>query len=263
MYRLIFSVLLLSSFAFSQAAKPGSAGTPQTANPAAEPHAAQPSNTLQVIPQDVPESGAVITLQGLCPGTSGPSTGADCKTIITRADFEKLINTLNPEMPQNSRQMLAQQYARALVLQNMAERQHIQDTQHFKDMMEFMRTQVLAQELVKEAQDKAKPTAAEIDEYYKQHQPDYEQAALKRLFIPKSKPSLKADEKQPSDAELKLEADKFRARAAAGEDFDKLEKEIYEASGMKTPPRTEAVLQLKLPRLVGHHQPVHAAPMCE
>ncbi len=236
MYRLIFSVLLLSSFAFSQAAKPGSAGAPQTVNPAAEPHTTQPSNTLQVIPQDVPESGAVITLQGLCPGTSGPTTGADCKTVITRADFEKLINTLNPDMPQNSRQMLAQQYARAVVLQNVAERQHIQDTQHFKDMMEFMRTQVLAQELVKEAQDKAKPTAAEIDEYYKQHQPDYEQAALKRLFIPKSRPSLKAEEKQPSDAELKLEADKFRARAAAGEDFDKLQKEIYAASGVKTPP---------------------------
>lgn len=236
MYRLIFSLLLLSYFAFSQAAKPGAAGAPQTVNPAAQPHQAPPSNTLSVIPQEVPESAAVITLQGLCPGTSGPTTGADCKTVVTRAEFEKLINTLNPDMPQNSRQMLAQQYAKALVLQDMAEHQHLQDTQHFKDMMEFMRTQVLAQELVKQAQDKAKPTPAEIDEYYKQHQQDYEQAALKRLYIPKSKPSLKTDEKQPTDAELKLEADKFRARAAAGEDFDKLEKEIYEAAGVKTPP---------------------------
>jgi len=234
MYRLIFSILLFSSLAFSQAAKP-EASKPQSLAPATGASNPQ-SSTLQVIPQEVPESGAVITLKGLCPGTSGPATGADCKTVVSRAEFEKLIKTLNPDMPQNSQQLLAQQYAKALVLQSLAERQHIQDTQHFKDMMEFMRTQVLAQELVTQARYKAKPTAAEVDEYYKQHQQDYEQAALKRLYIPKSKPSLKADEKQPSDAELKLEADKFRARAAAGEDFDKLEKEIYDAAGVKTPP---------------------------
>jgi parvulin-like peptidyl-prolyl isomerase len=234
MYRSIFSILLLSSLAFSQAAKP-EASKPQSSNPATG-ASSPPSSTLPVIPQEVPESGAVITLQGLCPGTAGPTTGAGCKTVVTRAEFEKLINTLNPDMPQNSRQMIAQQYAKALVLQNLAERQHLEDTQHFKDMMELMRTQVLAQELVKQAQDKAKPTPSEVDEYYKQHEQNYEQAALKRLYIPKSKPSLKADEKQPSDAELKLEADKFRARVVGGEDFDKLEKEIYEASGLKTPP---------------------------
>jgi hypothetical protein len=178
----------------------------------------------------------VITLQGLCPGTTGPATGTDCKTIITRAQFEKLIGTLNPDMPKNSQQMLAEQYAKAMVLQRLAERQGIPETQHFKDMMDYMRTQILASEVVTQAKDKAKPTAAEVQDYYTKHQQDYEQAALKRLFIPKSRPSLKETAKQPSEAELKLEADKMRTRAATGEDFDKLQKEIYDNTGIKTPP---------------------------
>jgi parvulin-like peptidyl-prolyl isomerase len=236
MYRLTVCLVLLSSLAFSQTAKPGSTSAPQTANPGAESSKPQSSSTLPVIPQDVPPSGAVITLQGLCPGTSGPATGTDCKTIITREQFEKLVGTLNPDMPKNSQQMLAEQYAKAMVLQSLAERQHIPETQHFKDMMDYMRTQILASEVVTQAKDKAKPTSAEVQEYYTKHQPDYEQAALKRLFIPKSKPSLKEGAKQPTDAELKLDADKMRTRAAAGEDFDKLQKEIYDSTGIKTPP---------------------------
>ena len=68
-------------------------------------------------PAEVPPSGAVITLKGLCPGSTGPATGTDCKTIITREQFEKLVGTLNPDMPKNSHQLLAEQYSKALILQ--------------------------------------------------------------------------------------------------------------------------------------------------
>ncbi len=233
MYRLSLCVFLLSSLAFSQTAKPGTAA--QSAPPASG-SSNQTSSTLPVIPQEVPESGAVITLKGLCPGDTGPTTGADCKTVVTRTQFEKLVSTLNPDMPKDSQKMLAEQYAKALVLQDLAERQHLPETQHFKDMMDYMRTQILAAEVVNQAKQKAKPTTAEVQDYYDKHKADYEQAAFKRLFIPKSNPSLKQETKQPTEAELKLEADKMRARAAAGEGFDKLEKEVYENSGIKTPP---------------------------
>jgi len=233
MYRLTLSLLLLSSIMFSQTAKP--APPTQSAAPATE-SANTPSNALPVLPQEVPPTGAVITLKGLCPGNTGPTTGADCKTIITRAQFEKMVSTLNPDMPKNSQHMLAEQYAKALVLQELAQRQGIPETQHFKDMMEYMRTQMLAQEVVNNAKDKAKPTQAEVEDYYNKHKADYEQVALRRLFIPKTRPSLKETVKQPTEAELKLEADKMRARAAAGEDFDKLQKEIYDNAGIKTPP---------------------------
>lgn len=234
MYRSTFFLFLLSSLAFSQTANPGTAA--QSAPPASSSSNTQPSSTLPVIPQEVPESGAVITLKGLCPGSTGPATSPDCKSVVTRAQFEKLVSTLNPDMPKNSQQMLAEQYAKALVLQDLAERQHLPETQHFKDMMDYMHTQILAAEVVNQAKEKAKPTAAEVQDYYDKHKADYEQAAFKRLFIAKSNPSLKQDTKQPTEAELKLEADKMRARAAAGEDFDKLQKEVYENTGIKTPP---------------------------
>jgi len=164
MYRLTLCLLLFSSLLFSQTAQPGSSAAPQSAPAATGSTSSQPSQSLPVIPQDIPPSGAVITLQGLCPGTTGPATGADCKTIITRAEFEKLVGTLNPDMPKNSQQMLAEQYAKAMVLQSLAERQHIPETQHFKDMMDYMRTQILASEVVTQAKDKAKPTPAEVQE---------------------------------------------------------------------------------------------------
>ena len=117
MYRLMLCLLLFSALSFSQAGQPGSSAAPQSAPAATGSTSSQPSQSLPVIPQDVPSSGAVITLQGLCPGTTGPATSADCKTIITRAQFEKLVGTLNPDMPKNSQQMLAEQYAKAMILQ--------------------------------------------------------------------------------------------------------------------------------------------------
>lgn len=233
MYRLAASVLLISSIAFAQTQN---SSTPQPESKAPSSITLPAPNKSDAKPASVPESAPVITLNGLCPGNTGPATGPDCKKVVTRAEFEKLVGTLNPDMPQNNRGMLASQYAKALVLAGIADHEGIAETQHFKDMMAYMRTQILATEVVNQAREKAKPTAGEVDSYYKQHQQDYEQAAFKRLYIPKSGPSLKAGEKAPTEAELKAEADRIRARAVAGEDFDKIEKEIYSKAGIKTPP---------------------------
>ncbi len=59
---------------------------------------------------------------------------------------------------------------------------------------------------------------------------------LKRVYVPKPTPS---EGKPPDETAAKLLAQKIRDRAAAGEDFDKLQKEAYDAVGNKgTPPPT-------------------------
>ncbi|HLH06660.1 MAG TPA: peptidyl-prolyl cis-trans isomerase [Terriglobales bacterium] len=231
MYRFFVPFLLLSSLSVAQ--------TAPSQNPA--PESSAPSTiTLQTPqqtkPAEVPESAAVITLKGLCPGNSGPATGPNCQTTISREQFDKIVNTLNPELPPDRRQTLAEQYARALILQNIAERQGIADTPHFKEMMELTRTQVLAQELITQTREKSKPTPAEIDDYYKKHEADYQEASFKRLYIPKANPSLKESVQGQSVEELKAEAEKIRTRLVAGEDVDKIEKEVYANAGIKTPP---------------------------
>src|SRR5581483_4552551 len=46
----------------------------------------------------------VITIQGFCDKSKA---AADCKTVITRAEFEKIVNALQPNMPKQQQKALA------------------------------------------------------------------------------------------------------------------------------------------------------------
>src|SRR5205085_5930899 len=119
----------------------------------------------------------------------------------------------------------------------------------FKKALQFVRMQILAQELAKSVKEKSERIPeADIDKYYKDNSAEFEQVTLQRLYIPKDKqveaagdkPEAKsADQEKADEDALKKEADALHTRAAAGEDFDKLQKEAYDAAGLKgTPPQT-------------------------
>jgi hypothetical protein len=84
----------------------------------------------------------------------------------------------------------------------------------------------------------------DIEDYYKSHSADYEEADLQRVFVPRSQqfPASKiklsaAEEKKrqkDGDAAMRAEADKLRSRAAAGEDLTKLQGEAFLLSGIKS-----------------------------
>jgi hypothetical protein len=66
--------------------------------PVVEPRNSKP---VQDLPASLPEQkispdAPVITIEGVCDkGTAA----ADCKTVVTRAEFEKIVNTMMPNMP--------------------------------------------------------------------------------------------------------------------------------------------------------------------
>ncbi len=134
----------------------------------------------------------------------------------------------------------------------------IDKDQRFLEMMKFVRMQILTRELERSVQEQAdKVPPQDIAEYYKKNPEAYEQFSLDRLFIPRYKqrePDEKQDEKEPEkltdeqqkakeaadkakqeqgEQELSKLADSLRERAAAGEDFAKLQKEAFEAAGTK------------------------------
>ena len=83
--------VLLGTLAWGQAAR--SAPPPQPA----------PAPMSQPTPADtsasVPDDAAVLTVTGVCDSPQKPPAGSatgDCKTIITKAEFESLVNTLAP-----------------------------------------------------------------------------------------------------------------------------------------------------------------------
>jgi len=225
MLKALASTVLLCCIAQAQAA-PG-------AHPVQPPKPAEPASAAAI-----PPTAPVITIAGFCPdapaGTDKKSP--DCKTVVTKAAFEKLIDTLNPKMPPQARQSVAGDYAKMLVFANEAKKKGLEDTPRFKELVHFITMQVAAQELIRNLQEQAKPSPAEVEKYYKDHAASYEEVSLKRIFIPRNSPNAKPTDPKPTDDELKKEGDKARAELAAGDDFDKIEKGIYDSKGYKTPP---------------------------
>jgi PPIC-type PPIASE domain len=219
---------------------------------------------------EVPENAIVLTIKGVCSptartaaaaktaGSKTPSAAAkkpaDCKTEITRAQFEKIANALSPNLTPQLKRQLETVLPRFMAMSQAAKAKGLDKTPRFEELMKVVRMQVLTQELQRSVQEQAdKVSAEDIEGYYKENQQAYEQYSLDRLFIPRFKQAepekeeakdLTDDQRKAKQAadkakqdqgeqELNKLADSLRARAAAGEDFAKLQKEAFEASGEK------------------------------
>lgn len=280
--------VFLGALGWAQAA-PGTPGSPQTETTPADPSAA------------VPPTAAVITIKGVCPaqakaaakGTAASaaktatakSPATDCKTVITKEEFETLASHLAPNVTPQMKKQLASVLPQWILMSNEAKKRGLDKTPQFEDRVKVLKMQILSQELRQNIQDEAgKISPEETEAYYKEHANDYEQFNLDRLFVPRTKqiePDAKGENEKPEklsdeaqkakQAEEKAKADEaeqamtqlaesLRTRAAAGEDFAKLQKEAFTAAGMKIdsptvnlasvrrtglPPAQSSVLDLK------------------
>jgi hypothetical protein len=287
MYRQFLTCLLLVAFVSGQtpqAAPPPSVAprAPQSASPAAE-----------KVPESAPEpkvgpDDPVITIKGFC--QDGSAQGDACKTVISRAQFEKLADTLQPNMSPAMRRQLATAYSRMLTMSSAAEKRGLDKTPHFDESLHFARMQILAQELSKTLQaDSTNVSDQDIQDYYQKNSPNFDQATFARIFVPKSKrtpapatkkagakagastaaekpkPPIKKvspeEQEKAGEEAMTKEAKSLRARAAKGEDPDKLQKEAYVASGLPgTPPPTkmEKIRRTSLP--TGHQAVMDLKP---
>ena len=229
----------------------------------------------------VPPTAAVITIEGVCPPqpkptlakgataataaktataakSAAPKTStADCKTVITKAEFETLASHLAPNVTPQMKKQLSTLLPQWIALSINAKKQGMDKTPQYEDRVKILKMQLLSQELRQNIQEEAgKVPPEEIEKYYHDHAQDYEQFSLERLFVPLNKQNeveVKDEEKneklseeaqKAKEAEQKAKRDEdqkamgelaqsLRTRAAAGEDFAKLQKEAYEAAGMK------------------------------
>jgi len=277
--------VLLGTLSWGQAA-PGTAPPAQPAQaPAAAP--AQPAQAptpfarppAPVTQADtaaaVPDTAAVITVNGVCPpqpkpaaakGTAAkPATvaktaAADCKTVVTKHEVELLLNGLNPPPPQipQVKKNIEAALPKIIAMSTEAEKRGLDKTAEFKEQMKIQRMQLLASKLQQKIKDDAdKVSDAQIEKYYKANPEAYQQFTLDRLIVPRTKqvePEAKLEDQKsekPTDEQKKAKeaeekakreeaeqamstlAESLRTRAAAGEDFAKLQKEAYDAAGFK------------------------------
>ena len=184
MFRQLLVCLLLVAFVSGQTAPPAS---PAPAPPAGAQTAATPGKAPETpAPPTVNPDDPVVTIKGFC---SDPSlTGDACKTVITKAQFEKLADALQPNMSPAMRRQLATAYARMLTMSTAAEKRDLDKTPHFQEATHFARMQILSQELGKALQaDSQNVSDQDIQDYYQKNQGNFEQATFVRIFVPHSK----------------------------------------------------------------------------
>jgi hypothetical protein len=217
---------------------------------------------------EVPENAVVLTIKGVCAPVAKTAAGAktatgktaaakkpaDCKTELTRAEFEKIANGLSPNVTPQLKRQLETALPRFMAMSEIAKEKGLDKTPRFQEMMKIVKMQVLTQELQRSAQEQSdKVTPEEVDKYYKDNAPAFQQYSLDRLFVPRFKQAepdsqaqgqmsdddrkkKEADDKakqEQSEQDLTKLADTLRGQAASGEDFTKLQKEAFEAAGEK------------------------------
>lgn len=256
---LIFTLLLtlaLANLAFPQGAP---TSTPTSAKQDAG--AAPQDGALPPPLSKLAASAPVITMTGVCDSAKSPAPNGECKTVITRAEFDKLVNTLQPNMTAEVRRKLANEYPQILYMSQEARKRGLDKDQHFLEVLKFTKMELLKLELDRANQDAAgKIPDAEIKAYYDKNTRSFDQASLERVFVPHlsqsdmpkpgSSPEQVESARQSSESNMAKLADSLHSRAVTGENFDKLQKEAYEAAGVKSgapPTSNPKVLRANLP----------------
>ena len=226
----------------------------QAAQSAPPAQSAQAPDTSASVPNDA----AVLTITGVCDSkaqSQAASNSSDCKTIITKAEFEKLMNALGANAQQ--KKQLAGVLPRVIAMANEAKKRGMDQTEQYKETIEYVKMQVLSQQLQRKLQEAAADISdADMEKYYKDNPDAFEQYNVDRIFVPRTKQieaeadddekdgQVTADQKkakegaeeakkQENEQAMTKLAESLRARAAAGEDITKLQKEAFEKAGMK------------------------------
>jgi hypothetical protein len=183
-----------------------------------------------------------------------------CKTVITREEFEELIDAINPRMIKLERHQLAENYGKMLALENDALRRGLDKKPEMQALLRYVRASALGggayRQVLREA---GENEPEQVEKFYKENQASYDRYTLQRLFIPAVKQqrqakSLETISEQEDGAkslkEMKALAENMRGRAVAGEDFTKLQKEAFQQSGIQGDPAVEVtdVMRGALPK---------------
>jgi hypothetical protein len=214
------------------------------------------------VSRSVPPGTAVITIDGLCgsdsysiaePDTASKTSGTtdskatgssvalnpNCRTIITRAQFEKLASVIAPNQPPHATAELARFYSEQLLFAREARELGLDKDPHFDEILKFTYLQVLARAMNERLARQADMTDAEFAKYYKEHADDFEQVELLQISIPKQKshptqsgtmPQAKMDP-AADEAAMKAEAGTIYSQVLAGGDFATLQEEAYTVAG--------------------------------
>ena len=143
---------------------------------------------------------------------------------ITQAQFEQMIADLEAQQgPADlSRKKLGDNFASLFMLSQQAVADHLESSPDVVRQMAIDRTQILSNAEFTKLKTEAKPTPAQISEYYNTHLQEYDVVTLRRVFIWKKGPG---HENGLSSDDVKVLAEKIQQAYASGADPKKLVKD--------------------------------------
>jgi hypothetical protein len=121
----------------------------------------------------------------------------------------------------------AENFAGGLMLAKEAEAQGLNKKPEVQRELEMNRIQILSNAEYNELQDKVKPTMEQVGDYYNSHLDDFDQVAIRRVFIFKQNEHTSGHGVPP--AEAKARADQIRKVLASGGDAKALIKDTKDA----------------------------------
>lgn len=184
---------------------------------------------------------AVITIHGLCGSDKAESGTASCTTIITRQEFETLLNAMNvtnkavtPEMRRN----LAETYADYLIMERPAAQAKLDDTPQFAEVMRWWRLRTLAEMYRGGLEARfAQPSTDEVHAYYAEHLRSFDRIRVERIVVPRGR--TRTDEEKRIDEKALKIADAAHERVVKGDDPAVVQKDIFAQLKLDGTPLTD------------------------
>jgi hypothetical protein len=178
---------------------------------------------------------------GASPASSYKGSPApECKTEITRAEFERMIELLEPTLKRSDRIRVGVRYADGLVFAEKSKEIGLDRDPRTLVGAKYSYLLFLSGSFNRYLQSQAAQSSdAEVKTYYDQHPEVFVKANFLRIFIPNerkhsdvpSTPQQVEQRRAADEAAMKSLATRIRARALAGANFQALEKEVYRFAG--------------------------------
>src|SRR5450755_1405299 len=192
MQRQIITVLALScvliTAGYAQTDSPGTPLPPPTRAAKRAAMASQPNSGASAAnPSTVGMDQPVITLKGGCEPIGDITPAKDCVSTVTRSQFEKITNALQPDMAAEAKRGFAANYGRLLVFSDAARALHLENDPNVLHIIQFVSQQVLAEGLKRHYTEQfAHPSDQQVQDYYNQNGSKYLEVTLQRIIIPNS-----------------------------------------------------------------------------
>jgi parvulin-like peptidyl-prolyl isomerase len=192
--------------------------------------------------QRVQDSPSAMTMTNL-------DADPGCSTVVTRSEFDDLVDAIDPNAPSDKQRRFAQDYSEVLLFAHKARELGLDKDPRLIEFFEYKHSQALSQLLLNYMQQRASEISdQEVEKYYKDHLERFQQLALMRIFVPSEKEHSYSQSatRQPKtdpiadEAAMHKVAEEIRREAAAGGKFEKLQERAYQdASSKEEPPEVD------------------------